>query len=159
MGFPGGASGKEPGCDCRSVRDVGPVPGSGRSPGGGDDHPPHYSYLENPMDRGTWPAMVHWVAQSQTRLKWLSSSSPLHEYTTFILACRNVGNSTLTFWGTARLFSKCLPCFPFPPAGDGSSNFSTSSSTLVVICCFGYNHPCGCEVIISLWFDLHFSAG
>ena len=35
-----------------------------------------YSCLENPMDRGTWWAAVHGVAQSQTRLKRLSSSSP-----------------------------------------------------------------------------------
>ena len=111
------------------------------------------------MDRGTWPAMVHWVAQSQTWLKWLSSSGPLYEYTTFILCCTNVSNCMLTFWGTARLFSKWLPHFPFPPVGNGCSNFSTSLSTLVVICCFGYNHPCGCEGIISLWFHLHFSAG
>jgi len=31
--------------------------------------------LENPMDRGAWWAAVHGVAQSQTRLKQLSSSS------------------------------------------------------------------------------------
>ena len=32
--------------------DVGSVPGSGRSPGGGNDNPPQYSCLENSMDRG-----------------------------------------------------------------------------------------------------------
>ena len=31
-----------------------------------------YSYLENPMDRGTWKAPVHKVAKSQTLLKSLS---------------------------------------------------------------------------------------
>jgi len=31
-----------------------------------------YSCLENPVDRGAWWAAVHRVAQSQTRLKWLS---------------------------------------------------------------------------------------
>ena len=30
----------------------GSIPGSGRSPGGGNDNPLHYSCLENPMDRG-----------------------------------------------------------------------------------------------------------
>ena len=30
------------------------------------------SCLENPMDRGTWPATVHRVTKSQTRLKRLS---------------------------------------------------------------------------------------
>ena len=36
------------------IRDVGWVPGSGRSPGGGHDNPFQYSCLENPMDRGAW---------------------------------------------------------------------------------------------------------
>ena len=36
----------------RDLRDVGLIPGSGRSPGGGHSHPLQYSCLENPMDRG-----------------------------------------------------------------------------------------------------------
>ena len=48
------------------VRDVGSIPGLGRSPGEGHDNPLHYSCLENPMDRGAWRATVHRVAQSQT---------------------------------------------------------------------------------------------
>ena len=34
-----------------SIRDVGSIPGSGRSPGGGNGNPLQYSCLENPMDR------------------------------------------------------------------------------------------------------------
>ena len=34
--------------------------------GEGNGSPPQYSCLENPMDRGAWRAMVHWVAKSQT---------------------------------------------------------------------------------------------
>ena len=51
------------------VREAGSIPGSGRSPGGGHGNPLQYSCLENPMDRGAWPAMVHRVTKSQTRLK------------------------------------------------------------------------------------------
>ena len=54
------------------LRDVDWIPGSGRSPGGGNGNPPQYSCLENPMDRVTWWAMVHRVAKSRTWLKWLS---------------------------------------------------------------------------------------
>ena len=36
------------------VRDANLIPGSGRSPGGGDGNPLQYSFLENPMDRGAW---------------------------------------------------------------------------------------------------------
>ena len=53
------------------VRDMGLIPGSGRSPGEGNGNPLQYSCLENPMDRGSWWATVHRVAKSQTRLKLL----------------------------------------------------------------------------------------
>ena len=48
--------------------DAGSIPGSGQSPGGGNDNPLQYSFLDNPMDKGAWRAMVHGVTQSQTRL-------------------------------------------------------------------------------------------
>ena len=54
------------------IKDVGSIPGSGRSPGGEHDNPLQCSCLENPMDRGAWQATVHRVAKSQTRLKQLS---------------------------------------------------------------------------------------
>ena len=38
------------------MRDVGSIPESGRSPGGGSDNSLQYSCLENPMDRGPWRA-------------------------------------------------------------------------------------------------------
>ena len=46
--------------------------------GEGNGNPLHYSCMENPRDRGTWWAAVYGVAQSQTRLKWLSSSIKYH---------------------------------------------------------------------------------
>ena len=51
---------------------VGSIPGSGRSPGGGNGNPFQDLCLENPMDRGAWQAMVHGVTKSQTQLKRLS---------------------------------------------------------------------------------------
>jgi len=48
--------------------DVGWIPGSGRSPGEGNDNPLQYSCLENPMDRGVWQATVLGIAKSWTRL-------------------------------------------------------------------------------------------
>ena len=41
------------------------IPGSGRSPGGGNDHPLQYSRLENSMDRGTWQATARGSTKSQ----------------------------------------------------------------------------------------------
>ena len=43
--------------------------------GEGNGNPLQCSCLENPSDRGVWWAAVYGVAQSQMRLKWLSSSS------------------------------------------------------------------------------------
>ena len=39
--------------------DMGSIPGLGRSPGGGHSNLLQYSFLENPMDRGAWWALVH----------------------------------------------------------------------------------------------------
>ena len=49
-------------------RDLGSIPGSGRSPGGGNDNPLQYSCLENLIDREAWQTTVHGVAKSQTQL-------------------------------------------------------------------------------------------
>ena len=46
--------------------DPGLIPGSGRSPGEGNDYPFQYSCLENFMDRGAWWAIVHGVTKSQS---------------------------------------------------------------------------------------------
>ena len=51
------------------VRDVGSIPGSGRSLEEGNGNLLQYSCLENSMDRGDWWAMVHGVTKSQTLLK------------------------------------------------------------------------------------------
>ena len=51
-----------------NARDLGSIPGSGRSPGEGNGSPLQYSCLENPMDRGAWWAAVHGVVKSRTRL-------------------------------------------------------------------------------------------
>jgi len=42
--------------------------------GEGNGNPLQCSCLENPRDGGAWWAAVYGVAQSRTRLKWLSSS-------------------------------------------------------------------------------------
>ena len=64
---------KNPSANAGDVRDMGLIPGSGRSPGGGHGNPLQYSCLENSLDRGAWWATVHGVADSRTRLKRLST--------------------------------------------------------------------------------------
>ena len=63
---------KNPPATAGDMRDSGFIPGSGRSPGGGNDNPLQCSCLENFMDRGAWRATAHGIAKSQTQLKGLS---------------------------------------------------------------------------------------
>ena len=58
--FPGSSVDKESPCN---AGDRSSVPGSGRSPGEGNDNPLQYSCLENPMDRA-WQAEVHGSQES-----------------------------------------------------------------------------------------------
>ena len=51
MGFPGGVSGKNLPASAGDMRDVGSIPGSGRSPEGGHNNALQYSCLGNAMDR------------------------------------------------------------------------------------------------------------
>ena len=62
-------SGKESACN---ARDMGSIPGSGRSPRGGLGNLLQYPCLKNPMDRWAWMATVHGVTKSQI---WLSTQT------------------------------------------------------------------------------------
>ena len=55
---------KNPTANAGNIRDMGLIPGLGRSPGGGNGNPFQYSCLKNPMDRGAWRVMVHGVVKS-----------------------------------------------------------------------------------------------
>ena len=55
---------KNPPSNAGDLRDVGPIPGLGRSPGEENGNPHQYSCIENPMDRGAWWATVHGVTES-----------------------------------------------------------------------------------------------
>ena len=68
LSFPGGSVVKNLPANSGDAGDAGSIPGSGRSPGGGNGHPLQYSCLGNPMDRGAWWATVCEVAKSRTRL-------------------------------------------------------------------------------------------
>ena len=52
--------------------DSGSIPGSGAHPGGGHDDPLQYFCLHDPMDRGTWQAILHRVAKSLRQLSMLA---------------------------------------------------------------------------------------
>ena len=60
MGFPGGSAVKNPPA---YAGDVSLIPGLGRSPGERHGSPLQSSCPGNPMDKGTWWAVVHGVAK------------------------------------------------------------------------------------------------
>ena len=61
LGLPRWVSSKESACN---ARDPGSIPGSGRSPGGGNGNTLQYSCLETPTDGGAWRAEVYGVTAS-----------------------------------------------------------------------------------------------
>ena len=65
-----------------NVTDRGSSPGSGRSLGGGHSSPLQFSCLGIPTDRGAWPATIHMVVKSQTRLKRLSTHA--HSFVSYL---------------------------------------------------------------------------
>ena len=85
--LPGGAGGKEnlP-AKAGDIRDMGLIPGSGRSPGKGNGNPVQYSCLENSMGRGAWWDVVHAMAKSWT---WLC-----HYLSLFFFRLKNIFNET-----------------------------------------------------------------
>ena len=63
---------KNPPASAGSIRDMGLIPGPGRSPGGGNGSSHQYSFLENPMLSVIWWPTVHGTTKSWTQLKQLS---------------------------------------------------------------------------------------
>ena len=66
---------KNPPVNAGNARDMSSIPGSGRSPGGGNCNLLQCSCLENSMDRAAWWITVHGVTESQT---WLTDWAHTH---------------------------------------------------------------------------------
>ena len=66
------------------------------------------SCLENPRDGGAWWAAIYGVAQSRTRLKWLSSSSIQY----FIVLCYiDISYALISHKGIKRIFPQNDPSY------------------------------------------------
>ena len=97
--FPGGSVVKNLPANAADAGDAGLISGLGRFSGKGNSNPLQYSCLENPMDRGTWRATVHGVAQSWT---WLSDWT----HTAHNPECANPALPM----GTTRADAHTFPC-------------------------------------------------
>ena len=78
LGFPGGASGKEPTCQCRRHKRRRFDPWVRKIPWKRAQQPTPVFYQENPMDREAWWVTVYRVTKSQIWLKRLSSHISLN---------------------------------------------------------------------------------
>ena len=67
--------------NAEDTRDVGSIPGSGRSPRVGNGNPFQYSCLKNPMEREAWQARVHGLTRSRTKLKQLGTYAHITPFT------------------------------------------------------------------------------
>ena len=79
LDFPGGSVVKNPRAKERDARDVGLIPGLGRSSEVGNGSPLQCCFLENSMDRESWRAAVHGVTKSWT---WLNTHTHTHTHMT-----------------------------------------------------------------------------
>ena len=62
-------------------RDTGSIPGSGRSPGGGNGNPLQYSCLENSLDREAWQATIQGVAEESGMIEYTHIHTNTHTHT------------------------------------------------------------------------------
>ena len=81
LGFPGGNVILNPFANAVDTGDTCSIPGSGRSPGGGNDNPLQYSCLGNPTNRGAWQAIVHGVTKRSILLSdWARTHTDTHTH-------------------------------------------------------------------------------
>ena len=88
------------------VRDMVSIPRLGRFPGGGYGNPPQCSCLENPMDRGDWRSIVHSIAQSHTRLKWLSTHTFISSTLIWIIKLKSQHGLSKKMLAECRILSE-----------------------------------------------------
>ena len=118
--------------------------------GEGNGNPLQCSCLENPRDGGAWWAAVYGVAQSQTRLKWLSSSSRYILLLTIEMLWFII-NTYLVIWMSKYVFLIYILFQPIVPVSllPKPSEFPSDESSGSIFC---YNH----WSLVSFW--KHFRA-
>ena len=106
-GFPGGSVVKHLLANVGDL-DMGSIPGSGRSPGGGNSNPFQYSCLENPKDRGAQPTVplsyfitLPWQLHAQeatTHLSYSEATSVLKKIIIIYLLKLQTNYFTILWW-------------------------------------------------------------
>ena len=124
------------------VRDMGLIPGSGKSPGGGHDNSLQYFCLENPMDRGAWWATVQRVTKNQTQWKRLSTHvyTAKYVYLLPLLLFRFYlpDTSSTTLFITVYLLYYIISCYLF------------LAVLALRCCCLGFYTSCSFTLVVAL---------
>ena len=102
-GYPGGSMIKNLPAN---AGDLGSVPGSGRTPGGGHGNPLQDSCLGNPMDRGAWQGYSPWSRKESDTTERLNKASHFYRHHS---VCTAVLSEALSRVNSAPLSSSCLP--------------------------------------------------
>ena len=118
------------------IRDVGLIPGLGRSPGGGHGNPLQYSCQQNPTGRGAWRATIHRVVKSDTSSPWTHTERRYHAYLHGLRAqCESERNSSTPPWGVlhACMLTQSCPtlCDPVDYSPPGSSVRGVSQARIL----------------------------
>ena len=95
------------------MKEMGSIPGLGRSPGEGDGNPLQYSCLENPTERGAWQATICGVKKSWTRLRGLACThaARVHTHTHTQTHTHTVPSGHSPPATTEHLYSHSQPVF------------------------------------------------
>ena len=80
---------KESDINAGDTRDIGSIPGLGRSPGAVDGKPLQYSCLENSMGRGAWQSTIHGGHKESATTEYA------HAQASLLLRINTKGNSSL----------------------------------------------------------------
>ena len=78
--------------------DAGSTPGSGRSPGVGNDNPLQYSRVENPIDTGAWQATVQWGCKEPNATEQLSTHAGTHAFHSIVFGSHPYTWSFSKYW-------------------------------------------------------------
>ena len=155
-GFPCGSAGKESACN---ARDLGLIPGLGRSPGEGKGYPLQYSGLENSMD-----CIVHEVTKTQTWLShfhchfhwthavypWSSWCLPM-EISSMCLEDNHITLQKSSVTNDFLHLVMCLPPIPHPLLLSLHSNAAKKQGWLNILNCPTRGNPSRAKKIITSW--------
>ena len=107
VGLPRWHSVKNTPANTRDTREAGSIPGSGRSPGGGNGNTPHYSCLGNSTDRGAWRATVHRITK-ELEVTERAHRQRRARVTVEYITLSKIACSILKFWQLLQI-TICLP--------------------------------------------------